>query len=246
MTFVTKLLWTFLIGLIAGMAPFLFMQLLPTLPNPTQQLVVPNYPAIILTGILVGAISAIIFAKTFDTREPHEVFFYALGVPAVLIATVSNLSTLSEAKFQETMARVEASNAILNVAPPPTEPMPLRELTPPANPAQSGGLFARPAWANAPEGSGDLQLAAEDQYLVLIGQYTSEAAAWSTVETLRRQRLNPELYIPKNLRVFKARANSHYVSYTAPVSHEEAVKLYRLIKINDPKLAPPILKQTDG
>jgi hypothetical protein len=114
-----NILWTFIIGLIAGIAPFLFMQLLPALLNPTQLLMLPNCLAILLTGTLVGVTTAIIFAKTFDTRDPQEVFVYALGVPAILIATVSNLSTISEAKFTATRARIAASNAILNVAPRP-------------------------------------------------------------------------------------------------------------------------------
>lgn len=242
----SKIVWTFLIGLIAGMAPFLFMQLLPALLMPTQQLVVANYLAILLTGLLVGAITAIVFTKTFETRDPQAVFFYALGVPAVLIATVSNLSTISEAKHRATLARVEASNAILNVAPPPVEPMPLRQLTPSAPPGPSGHLLGPLAWAKAPEDRESLRLAGEDQYLVVIGTYTSEAAAWRALETLRRQRLNTELYIPKHLQVFQAGTNTYYVSYTAPLSREDAVKLYRLIQVNDPRLSPQILQQTNG
>jgi hypothetical protein len=66
------------------------------------------------------------------------------------------------------------------------------------------------------------------------------------METLRRQQLNTELYIPKQLRVFKAGAQRYYVSYSAPVSREEAVKLFRLLRINDPQLDPQILRQTNG
>jgi hypothetical protein len=193
-----------------------------------------------------GAITAIVFTKTFETRDPQDVFFYALGVPAVLIATVSNLSTISEAKHRATLARVEASNAILNVAPPPVEPMPLRQLTPSAPPGPSGHLLGPLAWAKAPEDRESLRLAGEDQYLVVIGTYTSEAAAWRALETLRRQRLNTELYIPKHLQVFQAGTNTYYVSYTAPLSREDAVKLYRLIQVNDPRLSPQILQQTNG
>jgi hypothetical protein len=83
------------------------MQLLPALLNPTQSLVLPNYLAILFTGTLVGATTAIIFAKTFDTRDPQEVFVYALGIPAILIATVSNLSTTSEVRPQKYDLRSE-------------------------------------------------------------------------------------------------------------------------------------------
>jgi len=82
---------TFSIGLIAGISPFLFMQLLPALLNPGLHLEGVNYLAIILTGALVGIITSIIFATQFEKREPQDIFFYALGIPAILIATVSNM-----------------------------------------------------------------------------------------------------------------------------------------------------------
>jgi hypothetical protein len=91
-----------------------------------------------------------------------------------------------------------------------------------------------------------LRLAADEHYVVVIGQYTSEAEAWRAVEQLRRRQLHTELYIPKQLRVFKAGDQRYYVSYAAPVSREEAVKLYRLIRINDPQLEPQILRQMNG
>jgi hypothetical protein len=90
------------------------------------------------------------------------------------------------------------------------------------------------------------RLAADEHYVVVIGQYTSEAEAWRAVEHLRHQQLNTELYIPKQLRIFKAGEQRYYVSYSAPVSREEAVKLYRLLRINDPQLEPQILRQMNG
>lgn len=90
---IRNVLLTFTIGFIAAISPFLFMQLLPALLNPSLNLDGPNYWAILLTGILVGGIISIIFATQFEKREPQDIFFYALGIPAILVATVSNLST---------------------------------------------------------------------------------------------------------------------------------------------------------
>ena len=61
---------TFAIGFIAAISPFLFMQLLPTLLNPGMHLDPPNYLAIALTGILIGAITSILFANQFEKKGP--------------------------------------------------------------------------------------------------------------------------------------------------------------------------------
>lgn len=92
---------TFLIGMTAGIAPFLFMQLLPRMLTPNLYAETISYHPLILTGILVGVITTIIFAKTFGDKEPREIFFYALGIPAVLTLSIwpewlANTSTRSK------------------------------------------------------------------------------------------------------------------------------------------------------
>src|SRR5262245_41388921 len=109
-----NLMRTFFIGLVAGMAPFVFMQILPALLDTSLQFGVPqNALAILLTGGLIGLITMIIFATTFDQHGPQDVFFYALGIPALLIATVSNIST----KYDKVMAQNTASETILHGLP---------------------------------------------------------------------------------------------------------------------------------
>jgi len=60
---VNNILLTFFIGFVAGIAPFLFMELLPSLLNKGVSSPGPNYWAIAVTGILIGLITSIIFAK---------------------------------------------------------------------------------------------------------------------------------------------------------------------------------------
>src|SRR3990172_4587251 len=97
---IRNLVAAFFTGFVGGVAPFLSMQLLPSLLNPELSIASRDTTAIWLTGLLVGAITSIVYGKTFDTEKPREVFAYALGVPAVLIATVSNLSTKYSAASQ--------------------------------------------------------------------------------------------------------------------------------------------------
>ena len=235
---------TFLIGVVAGVSPFLFMQLLPALLNPSQPIAEPNYLAIVLTGILVGAISSIIFAKTFDKRDPHDIFFYTLGIPAVLIATVSNMSTKFEAARSVTAAQVAASNTVLNVAPPQVEALPLQETTPPPKPAPGSSLPTNDAWAEERAGVSATVAQVGGGYLVVIGRYASNKEAWRALEELRLKRLKTELYVQKNPRVFQASANLYYLTYSSALSREDAIKLYNLIRINDPQLTPEVLRQS--
>ena len=61
---------------------------------------------------------------------------------------------------------------------------------------------------------------------------------------LNRKRLNTEKYAPKNLRIFAIPgSNSYYLSYSNHASESEAIKVYKLLKLNDPDLAPRIIRQ---
>ena len=93
MNMAMNLLLTFLIGFVAGVSPFLFMYLIPGLLNPSQELIGCNPWCILLTGVLIGAITCILFAKKFAEKDPSDIFFYALGIPAILIGTLTNLNT---------------------------------------------------------------------------------------------------------------------------------------------------------
>ena len=232
---------TFVIGVLAGLSPFLFMQLLPSLLNPSLALLPPNYLAIVLTGVLVGAITSVLFAKTFHERNPQDVFFAALGIPAILIATVSNVSTKSAALQVVNAAQVAASNSVLN-PPPAAESVSLEMLQPPKL-DRRGRLFINRAWAEESPGRAGLLLAQAGKFLVVVGRYASEQEAWAAVEQLNRERFKSELYFPKSPRVFRAGTGAYYVSYSGALPQEDAVKLFKLIRINDPQLTPEILRE---
>lgn len=230
---------TFAIGFVAGVSPFLFMVLLPSLLNPGQHLTEPNYLAICITGLLIGVITTILFAKGFEERQPADVFFYALGIPAILVATVSNIGTKSQAAQQVTAAQVTASNVLLNATAPSiqTGAEPVPEPSPPPPRSRGPGV----AWAAGEHNQRAVLVAQGAGYLVAIGRYARANDAWKAVEGLRQQRLRTELYMPKNLGVFKV-GSMYCVTYTGPLSKEEAVRLYNLIRINDPQLSPEVLK----
>ena len=234
---------TFVIGVVAGVSPFLFLQLLPELLNPSQQVVSPNYEAIASTGVLVGLICTIIFAKTFSQRDPQEVFFYTLGIPALLVATVSNITTKADAIRTVTAAQVTASAAIMNPAPPPAQVLPLQEVPPPQTPPLSLWPRSGSAWAaeRSSEGPVVLVQAAGSDWIIAIGSYPTEADAWRRVRELGQRRLAIENYIAKNLRVYKS-GSFYYVSYTGPTTRDEAVRAYNLLRVNNPELAPQILR----
>ena len=164
----TSILLTFFIGLIAGIAPFLFMDLLPSLLSHNGVAPKPNYGAIIVTGVLIGTITAIIFSKSFKEKEPQDIFFYALGIPAILIATISNLNTNFSATKKVEDVKASASAEVLsidNMQPVIKEletiQIPLEDLK------QSGFLFPKPAFAE------DKKHRAQCHLLVLL-RYQSE------------------------------------------------------------------------
>ena len=233
--------FSFGIGGIAGVAPFLFMQLLPSLLNPSLRMDPPNYPAIVLTGILVGLVVAIIFCTQFEKREPQDIFFYALGIPAILIATVSNLSTEFRAMNKITDAKEAMTSVIMN----PTKPETLEEkpktLTPPPEPDQDTHSRST-AWAQESEGDRPILMAQAGGYLVVIGEYDNQKAAWESYRQLKEKRLRTELYSPKNLSVQEIRKGSYILVYSRHSSLPEANKVYQLLRVNDPGLNVKILK----
>lgn len=236
----TNVLVALLIGFLAGVSPFLFMQLLPAMLNPSQVIVPPNYTAILLTGVLIAAITAVLFSKTLHERDPRDVFLTALGIPAVLIATVSNISTKSEALQTVNLATAAASNAVLNPLPAP-EPVSI-EVVEPSQQKPQGKGFIDFAWAEERSSGRSAMVAQAGAYFVVIGKYGSEREAAQALERLRHDRLKTELYFPKSLRVLRA-GGAYYVSYSGSLSQEEAAKLFKLLRINDPNLSPDLLKQ---
>jgi hypothetical protein len=234
---------TFAIGLIAGISPFLFMQLLPSLLNPGLHLDPPNYLAILFTGALVGVITAIIFATQFEKREPQDIFFYALGIPAILIATVSNMSTEFRAVRQVSEVKESLTSAVLNPPQPEViqgQPIPL---TPP-QPATQGwdNTSSATAWAEEGRETPEILLAQAAGFLVAIGEYSNAKAAWEDYRKYKDEKLRTELYVQKNLNVFEIRKGMFVLVYGRYSSQEEANKVIQLLRINDPGLNVRLLR----
>ena len=238
---IRNVILTFAIGLIAGISPFLFMQLLPALLNPSLQMDSPNYLAILLTGVLVGTITSIIFATKFENKEPQDVFFYALGIPAILIATVSNISTEFKALNKISEVKDNLTSVVLNPPQPEMIPGEPKVLLPPkASP--KGARLGSHAWAGENSGAPQFILAQAHGYLVVIGEYDSEKAAWEDYAKFKDTRLRTERYSPKKLNVFQISTGSFVLVYSQSSSLEEANRIYQLLRINDPGLPVKLLK----
>ncbi len=238
---VRNVLLTFAIGFVAAISPFLFMQLLPALLDPGLHLDPPNYLAIILTGFLVGAITSILFANQLEKKGPQDIFFYALGIPAILIATVSNLSTEFKAVRQVSEVRESLTSAVLSPPKPEVLPeMPKPVLPPP--PLKQGWNSRGNAWAQEKQDGRPVLLAQALNYFVAIGEYDSDKTAWEDYKKWKEKRLRTELYFPKDLGVFEIRKGQYALIYSRHSSLEEANKVFQLLRINDPGLNVKILK----
>jgi hypothetical protein len=211
--------------------------------SPSQAMGPIYYVAVLVTGALIGAITAVLFAKKFHGRDPGDVFLAALGIPAVLITTVSNISTKSEALHEVNQAKVVASNAVLNPSPAP-EPASLEVVEPPAKPKPEGTRLINRAWAEERSAGVKTELVqAGGAYFVVIGKYSTEVDARRALERWRGERFRTELYFPKNLRVLRAGKDGYYVSYSGPLPQDDAMKVFKVVQINDPQLSPQLLRQ---
>lgn len=232
---------TFVIGLTAGMSPFLFIQLLPALLSPTLPIGTFNPWAIIITGSLIGVITSIIYATTFDGAKAQDVFFHALGIPAVLIATVSSLSTQYNAHNEVSQVKDTASYMIQQPSPSteilPNAPQPL---SPPATPQQQSALGST-AWA-AETGQGRLLAAAQRGYLLAIGEYPTKEDAWAAYRKYTDLTLRTERYIPKHLGVYELGPARYVLVYGRYPSATEADRGYRLLRVNDPQVDAKVLQ----
>ena len=237
-----NVLMTFAIGLIAGVSPFLFMKLLPVLMNPGLQLTPPNYYAIAITGALIGCITAILFGSTDEKRGAQDIFLYALGIPAILIATVSNLSTEFQAIKDVAAIKGTVSSSILmqpNIEKVTISPV---EVPPDSKPQQSGWLVA-PAWAQEagrPEGARTDNVR---KYLLVIGGYGSKDDAIAAYRKYGASRLNAEQYISKSLELVQLGTKEYAIVFSRYATREEATKAYQLLRINDPNVPVRIVEK---
>jgi len=243
---------TFFIGFVAGVAPFLCMWILPALLDPSTEMVPVRNPGVLVTfGVMVGIICAIVFEKKMENGDAGEIFFKALGIPAILLATVTNLSTTYVSKQAVNEAKEKASLTVLGTIPQPQETIKGIRLVglekvsqfPASRPSLKSFLLPEHAWGKGPTGNGKvLFLAQANQFLVIIGRYGTLDEARKALQELSARKLSTERYWPKNIQVYQAGGNFYYLSYSAPTSKSEATKLYELIRINDPHLSPQLVE----
>jgi hypothetical protein len=223
---------SFGIGFVAGISPFVFMQLLPLLLNQdslTPALGKSTVLAILIVGLLVGFISSIMLTSTLldADKGPREVFLYALGIPAVLIATVSNLSTRFTAMNQVSSAREDLSAAVLSplhvdtVVPEPGQ----------APPSQHPAVV----FSSATPVLATVLVPQPGKYLLIIGEYLDSTSVRSAFKKLSETRLRSERYIPKSLRIVPV-SGAFLLVYSAYSTAAEANRAYQLLRINDPDL----------
>jgi len=226
------------------------MQLMPALLAPRSELIISNYWIFIVVGVLIGAITTIIYAATLDYAKLHDVFFTALGIPAVLIGTTSNLTTNFSARNAIADVRAIASSEIqhptpaqkINATPQPVpEPMPAPQ-----------GFYlhfsstawateiSSTAWATEKNNMAEFRVA-EIGYLVVIGEYVNKDAAESAYRKYLNVHLQAERYVPKDLKIYRISQN-FVLAYGHYTSREEAEKVYALLKINDPNIGVRLLQ----
>jgi len=231
----------FFIGFTAGVSPFLFMQILPSLLNPDLVFLSINWGSIVITGVLIGVISAIIFSPDFKKKQPQEIFFHALGIPAVLIASVSNLSTQFEAQAEISAAKVNASTSIL-LQPKDEEVVSAKDiiLISSHDVRSQGAAFISKAYAGQRPGFNEYEFA-NTSYLVTVGEYETEQEAKEQFHLLNERTLMVEKFLPKSLRIYRISERRYVISYAKFPVQEEARKAYQLLRINDPYLSVNIL-----
>lgn len=238
--------YTFIIGLTAGISPFVFIHSLPSLLDPGLEFGGLNYWPLIVTGILIGVITSIIFSKSFNGKDPQQVFFYALGIPAILIGAVSNITTNSQAMHKVSEARAVASKHIDEGFKPKIKPglERLQEIPLVTPKKKKNSLWINKAWAGE-NGKGNNQESDNEKlYFVVIGEYENESEAKEALEKIRKKKLRTELYRPKNLTVYKNQRNSYYLIYDYTSEITEAAKILMLMHINDPDLSGIIVRAT--
>jgi NAD-dependent DNA ligase len=241
---------TFIIGFFAGATPFVFMKLLPMMLHPEIYTVEPGQLAIILSGVVltgcvIGVITSLIFAGEFDQKEPKEVFVYALGIPAILISTVSGLMTDFNAAQKISAVQASASAAVLSAS-PSTQSIPEVNTSPALQPASTGqghSFLLRSAWADDLPAR-RLVANSQSQIIVVIGTYATEKEANDAMNRFQQRKFKTEAYVQKKLELRKldGKPAQFIVIYGSFSDQARAQRTYDLLKINDPDLNVSLMR----
>ena len=242
-------LWTFVIGLVAGAAPFLCMSYLPHLLDPRAAVSQPDMGAVVIVGVLVGFVTLIMDAKRFSDEDPKEVLMRALAIPSILLATVTGLQSRQIVTEQRAAASTQTDSTFapdvnISTAPGPSEMVGGAPAA--TGPSSwlwgSGAAWAQPRTTPLRRVAPALAIPGAD-YLVVLGQYSARAEAEGAAKRWQRTNaLATERYYQKFIQVYTVQNKVFYVGYTAKLPRGEAIKLYKVLRINDPNVAPQIVQ----
>ncbi len=245
-----NVLLTFIIGFVAGTTPFVFMKLLPMMLHPELyaaefRQVMIMLAGVLLTGCIIGVITSLMFAGEFERKDPKEIFVYALGIPAILISTVSGLMTDFNATQKISTVQASASAAILSST-PSTQSIPEVKTNPvdqSSSTSQGHGFLLGSAWA---EELSRPQIAANSktQFIVVIGTYTNEQEAKDIFNKFQQRRFKTESYVPKRLELRRVdeRPTQYIIIYNSFKSQVDAQRTFGLLNINDPDLTVSLMQ----
>ena len=235
----------FFIGAVAGCTPFLCMTYLPLLLSPEGGLRRLNFVALWIVSAIVGLVTAIMYHRDLPSTSPKEVFIYALGIPALLIGTVSTI-----AQKAETLAVADRANLAIS-APAPgikQEPGIFQEAIPSSTGVSQGSWLplVPEAWADPQsQPQAGVSPVADTGFFVVLGQFATVADATKEFNHWQHDgEFKTERYFPKHLKLYKVVSSKFYVSYTGMLTKDEALRLFKLLRINDPQLSPEIVEKT--
>lgn len=229
----------FVTGFMAGFAPFATMSILPAVMSPGADMAVTNWLALVLLSAIVGVVTVIFFERAEQAPLPREVFIAALGIPTMFIGTVSNLTT----RFDAVRAADRASYVLeqtAEIAPAPEELAPVS-----ISPADTTSVSWWPSFvatAHAQVRRPEVAAAAAPGYLIVIGTYRDQAIAMREFRQLQAATLRTERYAQKALNLYRGADGAFLLTYARVATVSEAQRIYRLLLINDPRLAPRIIE----
>jgi hypothetical protein len=186
---------------------------------------------------IVGLVTVIFFEQLEHAPKPRDVFMLALGIPTMFIGTVSNLNS----RFDATRTTDRASLAIEQegeIGPPPSG---LEIL---GSGADSSATWVPwlvdEAFAQA-RGTPSTRVTGSG-YLVVIGTFREPSVASAKLRQMQKQAFRTERYAQKALSLYRAGDGTYYLTYARVATPSEAQRIYRLLLINDPQVAPRIIQ----
>ena len=235
---ISRAISTFVVGFVAGTAPFILIYCLPALLTPGSLDTDIPFMQLLLIGLVVGLTTSIIFTEQV-TKKWQDVFVYALGIPALLIATVGDISgRLDTNAFQ---ARISSEVLAPSVTPATIEGK--LEIVPVSVDDNRGNntlgflgtLVPRAAAAAQPDSVEQQVPPAGKEYLVAIGTYSDKEKAIRDYRKYQEKTFKTQSYFNKSLGLVKI-SNQYLIVYWRGSDRNLAEKVYKLLRINDPEV----------